>query len=159
MSSPFRLKSLPRFHSALPFTSVRFDTFLGFPFVRIYRRRKRRIRRAVGRTGYVARKEEARALVHARLVYWKSVHPFEHGQVRIKNTRAMWGSCSLKRNLNFNWRVVALSPELADYVVLHELCHTVHLDHSRNFWSLMEQLMPGHGVHRARLRRINLASI
>lgn len=95
--------------------------------------------------------------MHARLAYWRMIHPFEFGQVRIKNTRRMWGSCSSKKNLNFNYRLVHLPPELADYVVLHELCHTVHLNHSRDFWGLMGSLMPGHELHRSRLRRINMA--
>lgn len=104
-------------------------------------------------------KEAARELVHDRLAYWKSVHPFEHGQVRIKNTRRSWGSCSGKKNLNFNFRLVHLPPELSDYVVLHELCHTVHLNHSRDFWGLVDHCMPHYRVLRARLRTINLATL
>jgi predicted metal-dependent hydrolase len=119
----------------------------------------RRKRRAGGTAQYHARKEEARALVHARLAHWRAVHPFEHGQVRIKNTRRMWGSCSSKKNLNFNWRLVALPPELADYVVLHELCHTVHLNHSVDFWNLLAAFLPDYHTHRAQLRQHNSALI
>lgn len=126
-------------------------TFFSFPFIRVYRRRRRR--RASGTASYRARKEEARALVHARLAYWQNVHPFEFGQVRIKNHRTAWGSCSSKKNLNFNWRLVTLLPELADYVILHELCHTVHMNHSADFWTLLEQLSPGCQALRTRLRQ------
>jgi predicted metal-dependent hydrolase len=96
--------------------------------------------------------------VHARLAYWRSVHPFEHGQVRIKNHRRAWGSCSSKKNLNFNWRLVALPPELADYVIVHELCHTVHLNHSRDFWDLVGRFIPHHLSLRNQLRRHSLGA-
>jgi len=124
---------------------------------RITRRRRRR--KAVGSVAYRAHKEEARALVHARLAYWRSVHPFEHGTVRIKNQRRAWGSCSSKRNLNFNWRLVVLPPELADYVILHELCHTVHFNHSAQFWALLTALSPEAMSHRAALRQVPLGRL
>lgn len=110
----------------------------------------------MGVAAYRARKEEARAFVHARLAHWRGVHPFEHGAVRIKNQRRAWGSCSSKRNLNFNWRLVALPLELADYVILHELCHTVHFNHSSEFWALLTSLDPNAMVHRHRLRQLPL---
>lgn len=121
----------------------------GFSFHIVRRRRRRR----AGTAEYRARKEEARALVHARLAYWQGAHPFRFGQVRIKNHRAAWGSCSSKRNLNFNWRLVTLPPELADYVVLHELCHTERLDHSAHFWRFVERFLPNYRELRVRLRQ------
>lgn len=110
----------------------------------------------MGVAAYRARKEEARAFVHARLVHWRGVHPFKHGAVRIKNQRRAWGSCSSKHNLNFNWRLVVLPPELADYVILHELCHTVHFNHSSEFWALLTSLAPDAMAHRHRLRQLPL---
>ena len=113
---------------------------------------RRRRRRAADPVQYRARREEARALVHARLAHWTAQHPFVFSTVRIKNQRRAWGSCSSKKNLNFNWRLVTLPPELADYVVLHELCHTVHLNHSRDFWEFLARFAPDHRTLRARLR-------
>lgn len=126
---------------------------LFFSFIR----RTRRRRKATGVVVYRARKEEARQLVHQRLAYWQGVYPFEIGQVRIKNQRRAWGSCSSKKNLNFNWRLVTLPPELADYVIVHELCHIVHFNHSVHFWALLTSLMPDGMAHRARLRQIRMA--
>lgn len=103
---------------------------------------------------YRQNKERARALVHSRVLYWKDVYPFEHGHIRIKNHRRVWGSCSSKKNLNFNWRIVSLPPELTDYVILHELCHTVHLNHSPAFWALLTSLAPTMKEMRTRLREI-----
>lgn len=124
-------------------------------FLHIIRRRRRP---PLGVAAYRAHKETAREFIHARIAYWCSVHPFEHGQIRIKNHRGAWGSCSSKKNLNFNWRLIALPPELADYVILHELCHTVHLNHSADFWALMSSFSPEACEHRTRLRRIPIAS-
>lgn len=119
----------------------------------------RRRRAAPNKAEYLERKEQARALVHARLAHWSNVHPFEYGQVRIKNHRNAWGSCSSKKNLNFNWRILKLSPELTDYVIVHELCHTVHLNHSPQFWELVGRLLPNHHLLRAQLRKYSVHTI
>ena len=82
-----------------------------------------------------------------------TVRPFTFGRVSIKNHGCIWGSCSSLGNLNFNWRLVHLPPELADYVVVHELCHTVEHNHSRMFWAQVESLMPDWRSRRTALRR------
>lgn len=92
-------------------------------------------------------------MVHARLAHWNAVHPFSFGTVRIKNHQTAWGTCSSKKNLNFNWRLVILPSELSDYVILHELCHTVHLNHSADFWGLLGRLAPDYRELRLQLRR------
>lgn len=62
--------------------------------------------------------------------------------IRIKEQKRRWGSCSSKRNLNFNWRLIMAPPEIVDYVVVHELCHLKHLNHSLEFWQLVERFLP-----------------
>lgn len=122
-------------------------------------RRRRKRRPATGARVYQNRKEEARALVHARLAHWRAEFPFEYGQVRIKNQRRAWGSCSSKKNLNFNWRLVTLPVELADYIIVHELCHTIHLNHSAAFWNLLKSYLPNGALLRMRLRRIAINDV
>ncbi len=121
----------------------------------VFRRRRRAAAHEI--MAYREHKEKARALVHARLLYWKDIHPFEHAQVRIKNHRRAWGSCSSKKNLNFNWRIISLPSELADYVIVHELCHTVHLNHSPAFWALLTSFVPNMRELRAQLRGVAIA--
>jgi predicted metal-dependent hydrolase len=66
----------------------------------------------------------------------------KYSRISIRNQRGRWGSCSSKKNLNFNYRILDLNEELQDYVIVHELCHLVELNHGENFWNLMEKIIP-----------------
>ena len=72
--------------------------------------------------------------------------------IRIKDQRSRWGSCSGKRNLNFNWRLIMAPEPVCDYVIIHELCHLVHMDHSREFWLLVESICPDYRQYKNWLR-------
>ena len=63
-------------------------------------------------------------------------------QIRIGSQRTLWGSCSPRGVLSFNWRLVLAPSEVLDYVVVHELCHLYAADHSRGFWKLVEGRRP-----------------
>lgn len=78
-----------------------------------------------------------------------SVH-FE--SIRIKDQRSRWGSCSSQGNLNFNWRILLAPEPVCDYVIIHELCHLVFMDHSANFWNLVESICPGYKQYRKWLK-------
>lgn len=65
-------------------------------------------------------------------------------KLTIRNQRTRWGSCSSTGALAFNWRLLLAPPAVLDYVVWHECCHLVHLDHSPRFWSLVAEHCPGY---------------
>lgn len=67
---------------------------------------------------------------------------FKYNRVTVKNLKSRWGSCSGKNNINLNIHLMKLSDELIDYVVLHELVHTKHKNHSKNFWNALEKVFP-----------------
>lgn len=67
---------------------------------------------------------------------------FNYKNVFIKDQQTLWGSCSNQGNLNLNWRLIMAPQEMSDYIILHELCHTRYLNHSRPYWHLVEQLYP-----------------
>jgi predicted metal-dependent hydrolase len=63
--------------------------------------------------------------------------------VKIQSSRTRWGSCSASNSINLSLFLMALSSRLIDYVIKHELCHTVHHDHSDKFWRLMDDVTDG----------------
>lgn len=87
-------------------------------------------------------KEEVREFVHARIEELNKQYGFEYNRIYIKNHKSLWGSCSSKKNLNFNYRILFLSQELSDYILVHELCHLKELNHSKRFWALVEKTIP-----------------
>lgn len=66
------------------------------------------------------------------------------GQVRLKHTHTVWGSCSRKRNINLSSRLLFAPPDVIDYVIIHELAHLVEMNHSKRFWQLVETAMPNY---------------
>ena len=75
-----------------------------------------------------------------------------YAAVTIRNQRTRWGSCSTTGAMSFNWRLLLAPEEVLDYVVWHEACHLVVMDHSRRFWSLVERHGPGYRAPRRWLR-------
>ena len=67
--------------------------------------------------------------------------------MKITSAKTRWGSCSGTNHLNFSWRLIMCPPEVIDYVVVHELCHILHKDHSRNFWDSVEKVDSSYREH------------
>ena len=77
-----------------------------------------------------------------RLNYFSDKYNLKINQVRFKNQKTLWGSCSSKNNINLNYLLVMAPMIVIDYVIIHELVHTVHKNHSENFWNAVEAIMP-----------------
>lgn len=107
---------------------------------------------------YVEAKAKATALVQERLSYYQEHFGLSWGRVTIRNQKTRWGSCSAKGNLNFNYRIAQLPADLADYVIVHELCHVRACHHGAAFWSLVSRLMPDYRERHRALRRWSLAT-
>ena len=75
-------------------------------------------------------------------------------RVSVGAARRRWGSCSARGNVRLNWRLLLLPSALVDYVVVHEVAHLAHLDHSPQFWREVARLMPDYRDRRARLRAV-----
>lgn len=73
-------------------------------------------------------------------------------RITVRAQRSRWGSCSSKRNLSFNWRLILAPPQCLDYVVIHELCHLTEFNHSRRFWALVEAQMKDYQVWKQYLK-------
>ena len=85
-------------------------------------------------------KETARKVITRRLERLKGKSRV--GRVSIRDQKTRWGSCSITGNLNFNWRLVMAPPRVIDYLILHELTHLEHPDHSERFWSKVAKRCP-----------------
>ena len=122
------------------------------PWIRRHRQRFREIEKlpAIDRA-------EARRILTNRVAELARAHGFEYNKVFVKNQRTLWGSCSARNNINLNVNLLRLPEELRDYVILHELVHTRHKNHSRAFWNEMNRIL-GDGKHLQRkLRRYRLS--
>jgi len=103
---------------------------------------------------YAEHKEAARQLCRVRLDHYNEHYKLQFNRLSIKNTRSRWGSCSSKKNLNFNYRIVFLAPELQDYLIVHELCHLAQMNHGPNFWALVAEQVPNYKQCVAQLRAV-----
>lgn len=112
-----------------------------------------RRRRSTVTQHYLVHKEAARALVHSRIEHFNAHYGFAYNRVAIRNQRRCWGSCTSLKNLNFSYRLLFLPREIADYVIVHELCHLAELNHSKRFWELVAQTMPEYRERRRALRQ------
>lgn len=98
----------------------------------------------------------ARQVIPVRVEQYRRSLKEPVGMIRIKDVTSRWGSCSSKRNLNFNWRLVMAPMEVLDYVVVHELCHLKEMNHSPSFWRLVGEILPDYKVQREWLKTCGL---
>lgn len=120
------------------------------------RRPSNRLSKSTRKAGLLQYKEQARTLAHERLEYFNQFYNFTYNTVRIKSHLTRWGSCSSKGNLNFNYKIALLPPELADYIIAHELCHLGEFNHSRKFWDLVARTVPNYTELRKKLKEIHI---
>ncbi|RLD59082.1 MAG: M48 family peptidase [Bacteroidetes bacterium] len=83
---------------------------------------------------------EAKQFIPERVKQLSEIHGFKYNNIYIKNIKSRWGSCSHIDNLNFTLHLMRLPDYLIDYVILHELCHTVHKNHGKEFWALLDKV-------------------
>ncbi|MDE6995855.1 MAG: M48 family metallopeptidase [Lachnospiraceae bacterium] len=77
-----------------------------------------------------------------RAAYFHQFTGGTYNRITIRDQKTRWGSCSAKGTLSFNWRLMLAPPAILDYVVVHELCHLTHMDHSAAFWQAVESVYP-----------------
>ena len=94
----------------------------------------------------------AKEYIPERVAYFSSVMGIIPESVSINSAKGRFGSCSSKNRLNFSCRLMAYDKDAIDYVVVHELAHIKHHDHSRNFWALVEKYMPDYKERKELLR-------
>lgn len=111
------------------------------------------------RSGATRKKEfaEARRVVNERIVELNKHYNFTFNRVAIRDQRTRWGSCSVRKNLNFSYRIQYLPRALQNYVVVHELCHLQELNHGPRFWALVADLIPDYVACRKALQAYSVS--
>jgi predicted metal-dependent hydrolase len=99
-----------------------------------------------------ALRQEAEEVLPSRIHFLADLHDLDFKSVSVRQLKGRWGSCDQRRHITLNLFIMQLPEHLADYVLLHELAHTKHLDHSTAFWSLLTQLDEQAKTHRRELR-------
>ena len=96
--------------------------------------------------------KQAAEVLPERVQHFANIMGVTVGRITIRSQRTRWGSCSAQGNLNFNCLLMLCPEEVRDYVVIHELCHRKHLNHSADFWAEVERYCPDYRIHRKWLK-------
>lgn len=101
---------------------------------------------------YLWYQKQARVHLEERVCCLSRILGLSPRGVAVNNARSRWGSCSPDDRLTFAWRLIMAPAEIIDYVVVHEICHMKIRNHSRDYWRLVEHILPGHKKHRSWLK-------
>ena len=96
--------------------------------------------------------DDALRVIPGRADHFAPLVGVEYRGITIRNQRTRWGSCSSKGNLNFNCLLMLTPPAVLDYVVVHELCHLIEMNHSPRFWSEVRRVLPGYEAQKRWLK-------
>jgi predicted metal-dependent hydrolase len=84
----------------------------------------------------------AKKIIERRVVELSTIYGFHFNRISVRNQSTRWGSCSSNKNLNFNWRLILGPKMILDYVIIHELAHTLQMNHSKAFWAIVQNIIP-----------------
>jgi predicted metal-dependent hydrolase len=101
---------------------------------------------------YFAIRKFAEMYLASRVEHWAKVTGMTFNNLRVKDLKSKWGSCSSLRNINLNWQLVLLSEHLIDYVIVHELMHLREMNHSTRFWNWVGKYFPEYKRAKAQLK-------
>ena len=97
-------------------------------------------------------KKKAKDVLSKRLAYLQSIMRIEPKAVSFSNSKGRWGACNSHGKILLNWRIIMLPPNCIDYVIIHELCHLIEMNHSSRFWNLLQTFLPNFSESREQLR-------
>ncbi len=88
-----------------------------------------------------------------RASYFQHFFTMKPLQIKVKEQKKRWASCSSKRVLLFNWRCIMAPTPILDYIVVHEMCHMLHMNHAKVFWDLVQSIIPDHKERKEWLKK------
>lgn len=92
-----------------------------------------------------------------RVEYFQFYFSVKPNSIKVKEQKKRWGSCTSRRDILINWRISMAPADVLDYLVVHEMCHMVHMNHSPDFWNLVEKIMPDYKKRREWLRKYGVS--
>jgi len=110
--------------------------------------------RPVSRNEYRKFKNQALKLAEEGVEFFNREYGFSYNRISIRNQKTRWGSCSRNGNLSYNCKIFLFSKELADYVIVHELCHLREFNHSKKFWLLVKKTIPNYKEIVGKIRNV-----
>lgn len=102
---------------------------------------------------YEILKQYAHRFVVERINKIKENYNFSFNSINIKNNKSQWGSCSKAGNLSFTYKIIFLPEKMAEYIIVHELCHLEEFNHSKRFWMLVGDISPNYEIYEQRLKK------
>jgi len=99
-------------------------------------------------------KDNAKQIVYDRADYFSQSLRLKYTNIAIMNNKTRWGVCSKDGKLGLNWRVIMLPPQLIDYIMVHEFCHLLEFNHSKQFWLIVESILPNWKELRKHLKQL-----
>lgn len=97
-------------------------------------------------------REQARKVLTEKTDYYKTLLGVDYQRIRIGDQKTRWGSCSSRGTISYNWHLILMPEQIMDYVVVHELCHLIEMNHSKKFWEKIEKLFPDYRNRRRWLK-------
>lgn len=88
------------------------------------------------------KKKEAKAIIFDRIEYYAEKYGFKYSKLRLSSAKTRWGSCSGTNTISINWNLIFAPTDIMDYVIIHELSHIRHHNHSDRFWAEVEKYVP-----------------
>jgi len=95
----------------------------------------------------------AKEYIKKRVAHFATLLGVTYNTISIREQKTRWGSCSTKGTLSFHWKLILAPPQVLDYVVIHEVCHLLHMNHSPEFWNEVASLMPDYQTYRNWLKK------
>lgn len=99
-------------------------------------------------------KKKAKPIFNSMLQQIAEIHGFHYHRLSIRSQKTRWGSCSNQKNINLNCKLLFMPEDVVRYVMIHELCHTIEMNHSNRFWALVEDCDANYRQHKRTLKSI-----
>lgn len=97
-------------------------------------------------------RDRAKEVIGLKIKYYQRFFSIVPTDIKVKEQKKRWGSCTSKNELLFNWRCIMAKANALDYIIVHEMCHMYHKDHSKEFWGLVASILPDYEIRKEWLK-------